>query len=284
MLEKRRMLEERQVLEKRHRDTIESHLGSFDPMRQSIDAAARTCMERIAAAEGQRFFGSTNAEFYGSLLRADPEFSALHSSIRERFEGLAEGLTVLQNKYATLISQFYEVAERKVSLRDEYGDERWDALDKEVDVVIKKIAQKEGGRPLPNLATFLKQSFRERHKTEQQRPIKQVDFATMTGEEFEIYLMELLSRRGYTVYGTPATGDQGADLLAKKDGRTIVIQAKNYQGPVGNSAVQEVLAAVHFYAGDEGWVITNSTFTPAAKDLAQRAGVRLIDGHELAGW
>ena len=85
------------------------------------------------------------------------------------------------------------------------------------------------------------------------------------------------------VRGTPITGDQGADLIAKRDGRTIVIQAKRYQGSVGNRAVQEVVGAVSFYGADEGWVITSGSFTPSAKALAQKNGVKLIDGHTLRG-
>ena len=77
------------------------------------------------------------------------------------------------------------------------------------------------------------------------------------------------------------SGDQGADLIAKKDGRTIIIQAKRYQGTVGNKAVQEVASAVSFYGGDEGWVITNSTFTPSARALAQKTNVRLFEGRDL---
>jgi len=70
------------------------------------------------------------------------------------------------------------------------------------------------------------------------------------------------------------------DLIAKKNGRTYIIQAKRYQGTVGNKAVQEVIAAVSYYNGDEGWVVTNSTFTPSAVALAQ-GRVRLVDGTSL---
>jgi len=38
---------------------------------------------------------------------------------------------------------------------------------------------------------------------------------------------------------------------------------------------------VHFYGGDEGWVVTNSTFTPSAKALAQKSNIRLIDSKSL---
>lgn len=104
----------------------------------------------------------------------------------------------------------------------------------------------------------------------------------MSGIDFELYVSGLLSQLGFAdIRSTPATNDQGADLLAKKEGRTVIIQAKRYAGPVGNSAVQEVVGALHFYSGDEGWVVTNSTFTRSAKELAQKTGIRLIDGKEL---
>ena len=210
----------------------------------------------------------------------------------------------LQDKYAGLIKHFYEIAERKVSLRDEYGDENWEVLDKEIGTVIKKIAQKEGvyqqsdrrknnpdisgvfdASSLPEeyfqLTDFLKKSFREHYEKRRSHAIKQPDFAIMSGLDFEAYVMDLLGRLGYIVCGTPTTGDQGADILAKKDGKTIVIQAKNYCSTVGNAAVQQVAAAVRFYDGHEGWVVTNSTFTQSARELAQRNDVRLIDGIEL---
>ncbi len=69
---------------------------------------------------------------------------------------------------------------------------------------------------------------------------------------------------------------QGADLIAKKDGKTIIIQAKRYQGAVGNKAVQEVISALAYFGGDEGWVVTNSSFTRSARSLAKKANIRLV--------
>jgi hypothetical protein len=74
--------------------------------------------------------------------------------------------SLFQVKYADLINRFYEVAERKISLRDSYGEERWDALNTEVNVVIRKIAQKDGRSDknrYNQLSEFLKGSFKERH-------------------------------------------------------------------------------------------------------------------------
>jgi restriction system protein len=107
------------------------------------------------------------------------------------------------------------------------------------------------------------------------------DVSGLSGSEFEIHIAKVLRAKGYAVQGTPITGDQGADLLIQKGGRNIVVQAKRYDAAVGNKAVQEVIAAMAYYKTHEAWVVTNSTFTPQAKALAQTAKVKLFDGFDL---
>jgi HJR/Mrr/RecB family endonuclease len=53
---------------------------------------------------------------------------------------------------------------------------------------------------------------------------------------------------------------------------------------VGNAAVQATFAGMAHYGADEGWIITTSTFTKSAWELAKSTSVRLIDGKELADW
>jgi restriction endonuclease Mrr len=202
----------------------------------------------------------------------------------------------LCNENKVLIEKFFDIAERKVSILDDYGDERWDALPLEINSVLRKILQKDGikenvindyfkkgygwniNEKYLGLRKFLDQEFRKRHST--RKPVTS-DYNSLSGVEFETQLAHILQDKNYVVSGTPSTGDQGADLIAKKDGKTIIIQAKRYKGSVGNKAVQEVIGAVQFYGGDEGWVVTNSTFTPSAKALAQKGGIKLIDGKSL---
>jgi len=99
----------------------------------------------------------------------------------------------------------------------------------------------------------------------------------LDGIEFENYIAKILKANDYNVSGTPKTGDQGADLIATKNNKTYVIQAKRYSDLVGNKAVQEVVAAKNFYSGDIAAVVTNSSFTSSAKELAKKNGVILID-------
>ncbi|MCR5793705.1 MAG: restriction endonuclease [Lachnospiraceae bacterium] len=103
----------------------------------------------------------------------------------------------------------------------------------------------------------------------------------MEGEEFEDFLMELLDVPGFRVELTPTSNDYGADLLLTHKGETIAIQAKRYNKSIGIHAVQEVLGAVSYYEAIRGLVITNSSFTRNAQNLAAESDVILWDGDDL---
>ena len=104
-----------------------------------------------------------------------------------------------------------------------------------------------------------------------------VDIDLMSGIEFENFLCSFFSNQGYECSTTKASGDQGIDLIAEKDGVVIAIQAKCYTGTVGNHAVMEAFAGMKYYKANRCMVITNSTFSKSAIDLAQANGVILWD-------
>jgi len=106
----------------------------------------------------------------------------------------------------------------------------------------------------------------------------------MTGVEFENFMANVFDKKGYDVLITPSSGDQGVDLVLTIDERKVAVQLKRYTGPVGNAAVQAVFAGMFHYKAKEAWVITTSTFTKSARQLAKSNRVRLIDGKELEDW
>jgi hypothetical protein len=110
-----------------------------------------------------------------------------------------------------------------------------------------------------------------------------LDYARhLTGQEFEHWVARLLRDHGVpNVVQTPASRDQGADLIVMIETRKVVIQLKQYSDAVGNDAVQEAHAAKGYYNATEAWVVTTSLFTKDAADLASRLGVRLIPGTQL---
>lgn len=218
---------------------------------------------------------------------------------------LGEFVSQILVTHNDLVEKFLVIAERKVAVLDEYGDENWDALDEEIDRCVFKIGKR--GQPffrtdktriqgpkfkhLPPffadrcasyLSVGLDKKFREYYQNRKAVSVIGQDFSKLTGVDFEVYVAKVLKEAGFEdVAGTSATGDQGADLIARRNGKTIAIQVKGYASPVGNEAVQEIVAALKFYKADEAWVVTNSSFTPSARSLAQANNVRLIDGHGL---
>lgn len=102
-----------------------------------------------------------------------------------------------------------------------------------------------------------------------------------TGEEFELYLQNLFRELNYKVKHCGKSGDQGGDLIVKKGNITYVIQAKYYTHKLDNTPIQEVAGAIRFYNANRGVVITNSTFTKKAIELANTNRIILINGDDL---
>ncbi len=105
----------------------------------------------------------------------------------------------------------------------------------------------------------------------------------MSGRDFERFLACLLARMGFSGVELTPTNDQGGDILCESpDGFRTVVQAKRWKAKVGNGAVQEVVGAMHYYSCKSGIIITNSTFTQAALDLAAKIpGASLRDCYWL---
>ena len=61
----------------------------------------------------------------------------------------------------------------------------------------------------------------------------------------------------------------------------ICIQCKRYSSPVGNKAVQEIIADKQFYGGTHAFVVSNAGFTKSAETPAKKTGVILISDIEL---
>lgn len=105
--------------------------------------------------------------------------------------------------------------------------------------------------------------------------------AKSSGEIFEHRCADILEKNGWATEMTPKIGDQGVDILAKKDGMTVALQCKNYQAPVGNSAIQEISAGRAHYNADYAVVVSPSGYTKSARMLAESNGVLIIDVSEL---
>ena len=103
----------------------------------------------------------------------------------------------------------------------------------------------------------------------------------MTGSEFEQRLQSAFQHVGYTVYHVGGRGDYGADLVLDLPGTRTVVQAKRWTNTVGPGAVQEVVASRAHYGAQYAIVVTTSTFTKAALELARSNAVEMWDRGRL---
>ncbi|WP_144611802.1 restriction endonuclease [Bacillus cereus] len=103
------------------------------------------------------------------------------------------------------------------------------------------------------------------------------DVDEMDGYQFEEFVAQLFQEMGYKTEVTSSSGDYGIDVIAKRKGLTIGIQAKRYSDKVSNKAVQEVIAGIAFYNLDQGLVITNNYYTKPAQNQAKGTSVLLWD-------
>jgi restriction system protein len=99
--------------------------------------------------------------------------------------------------------------------------------------------------------------------------------------EYEQFCASKLREAGWDARVTKASGDQGVDIVAEKNGIRLVLQCKWYSQPVGNKAVQEVVAARAYEMAQVAAVVTNSRYTPAAQRLAAVNGVLLLHHTDL---
>ena len=106
-------------------------------------------------------------------------------------------------------------------------------------------------------------------------------------DEMDPYVYEHFCAEQFLIAGwddaeaTSGSSDQGVDVIAKRGDDFLVGQCKKYQKPVGNSAVQEIVAGMGYYGANIGVVISNAGYTNSAKKLAEANNIKLIHHAEI---
>lgn len=188
----------------------------------------------------------------------------------EKFSSIiADHIDTLGREYATRIR------------RDRYGVEDRSDWIKERDYFISKVLSPKSGYGAPAAIDKAKEMV-DKAASQQAALIEDIRLSEdMTPIDFERWCAQELGKVGWTVTTTKATGDQGADVVAEFEGFRLILQCKLYSSPVGNGAVQEAFSAKRHYFARASAVVTNSSFTPSARDLAASTGVLLIHHSQL---
>lgn len=109
-----------------------------------------------------------------------------------------------------------------------------------------------------------------------------VGLKQMNPTNFELAVASLYLTLGYKVYVTPASGDQGIDLVVVKNKEQIAVQCKRYKRLVPVGQVRDFYGSfVGTYT--RGIFVTSSAFSRATQNwTAERQGLELVDGQQLA--
>lgn len=106
--------------------------------------------------------------------------------------------------------------------------------------------------------------------------------------EFEELVADVWEAQGWNTEVTAGSGDRGIDVIAEKQGlvdEKMLIQAKRYQegNNVGGRDVREY-ASLQLQESniDSVVIVTTSSFTRQAKDIAGNLNVKLVDGTSFA--
>lgn len=108
------------------------------------------------------------------------------------------------------------------------------------------------------------------------------DLRRLSPSGFEEYIGDLFEGLGYQrVNIRGGSGDQGADILAEKDGERVAIQCKRYKGIVGPHEVRALIGALQLTEAQRGILITTGMFSIQAEKIAGEAPIKTIDGNKL---
>ncbi|GAB3413778.1 hypothetical protein GCM10027435_08130 [Haloparvum alkalitolerans] len=110
----------------------------------------------------------------------------------------------------------------------------------------------------------------------------------MDWRTFEHVVGDLWEEMGYTTVVRQGSNDRKIDVIARKrgpGGKTIAIQVKRYDSRTGNDVtrteVQEYYGIHTQIDADECMIVTSGEFADDAEEIAERLGVRTVDGEEF---
>lgn len=112
---------------------------------------------------------------------------------------------------------------------------------------------------------------------------KKIKFnSNMSPYEYESFCANEFNQNGWKSFATSGSSDQGVDVVATKGRTKLVAQCKMFAKPVGNKAVQEIVAGKRFYKASKGVVIATNGFTKSAYALADANKIKLIHHTQIA--
>lgn len=123
-----------------------------------------------------------------------------------------------------------------------------------------------------------KQRELKKAERERERRRKQAEYwQGLSGREFEEELCNLFRKAGYKAQLTPATDDAGIDINLTKDDKTIIVQCKRHDKPVGPAVARDVYGALMDAGSDEAIIASVAGFTAGVHKFVSGKPIVLLD-------
>ena len=104
---------------------------------------------------------------------------------------------------------------------------------------------------------------------------------SLSGTRFEQELGNLYSQLGYEVESTPTSGDEGVDIILRKDGKKTVVQCKAHKTPVGPAIVRELYGSMVAYGAENSILACTGGFTRGVRAFAKGKPIELVSINEI---
>ena len=115
------------------------------------------------------------------------------------------------------------------------------------------------------------------------RQARNLELSSLDWRQFERLVAEWFHRQGYDVVEKGGGGpDGGIDLTLRKNGRTEIVQCKQWRRrQVAVATVREMWGLMQHHKADAVWIVCIGEFTPDAEKFATGKPIKLVTGKAL---
>lgn len=131
-------------------------------------------------------------------------------------------------------------------------------------------------------AEFIRREEERIEEEELEEKRKREDYwKSLSGIKFEEELSALYEKNGFDVYLTPTTGDDGVDIILRKDGKKIIVQCKAHKNPVGVEPARALYGALMHLKADNAILASRSGFTSGVFNFVRNKPITLVSLDEI---
>ena len=127
-----------------------------------------------------------------------------------------------------------------------------------------------------------RENERQRKARVRQQQRQKIDhWQSLDGIGFERELAALFRALGYRVESTPVSGDQGIDLILRKDGKLAVVQCKAHKNGVGPAVARNLLGSMVGYGAQSAVLACTGGFSRGVYEWVEGKPIWLLSMEEI---